>query len=391
MASESAPVIVTGIKARWITLRMWFRLLKLALREYRSVKNAWKALSSLLVQRKNFTGENDTVKMIKTHGRYYWNMHVPGFPSEIFDRNFLSGLNRAVPVRSFHNRLSLLFLGITSRCPLNCRHCYDWTPLKQEDSLSVDELQAILSKYLEKGISQVVFLGGEPMARFKDLLQLVRNVGDQSETWFSTSGYQLDKEKATMLKNAGLAGVWISIDHYDKNKHNAIRGHDQAFDWAIEATQNTVNAGLLTCWSLCLTPEMVDLKELTAYATLAASNHVNFINILEPMAKGRYCGKDVAIDINGLKILEEFFLKTNTDPSNSNFPVIVYDGYLLRRLGCLGAGRRYVYIDSRGHLHPCPFCRSEKAMNTMDRPVELLLQEMQEKGCLVNHPGDRFQ
>jgi MoaA/NifB/PqqE/SkfB family radical SAM enzyme len=391
MTSENPPVIVAGIKARWITVRMWFQLLKLALREYRSVKKAWKALSSLLILRKKFAGENDTVKMIKNNGRYYWNLHIPGFPSKGFDRQFLGGLNRRVPVRSFYNRLSILFLGITSRCPLNCRHCYDWTPLKQEDTLSVDELQAILLKYLENGIGQVTFLGGEPMARFDDLLQLIKVVGDQAETWFSTSGYQLDREKAFLLKEAGLTGVWISIDHYDKQKHNAIRGHDHAFDWAIEATQNAVNAGLLTCWSLCLTPEMVDLKELTAYANLAASRHVNFINILEPMAKGRYCGKDVAIDPAGLKILEEFLLKTNTDPSNSNLPLIIYDGYFSRRLGCLGAGNRYVYIDSRGNLHPCPFCRSEKKMNAMDGPVKLLLEEMQLKGCLVNHPDDRFQ
>ena len=55
MTSENPPVIVAGIKARWITFRMWFQLLKLALREYRSVKKAWKALSSMLILRKKLS------------------------------------------------------------------------------------------------------------------------------------------------------------------------------------------------------------------------------------------------------------------------------------------------------------------------------------------------
>ncbi len=383
MTHGNSPATITGIKIRWIALRMWIHLFRIALDEYRSYKDVLKTLHAMLTLRKKFAGENHTTKMIGANGRFYWNMHLPGFPSIIFDQHFLGAMNRTIPVRSLHNRLAILFLGITRRCPLKCRHCYDWAPGQQDDTLSVTELQTIISKYLEKGISQVFFLGGEPMVRFDDLVKLVRYIDGKSETWFSTCGYQLDKEKVSILKEAGLTGVMISIDHFDQQKHNAIRGHEQAFDWAMNATQNAVDAGLLSCWSLCLTPELIDLQKLLTYTALAASCHVNFVNILEPMAAGRYAGKNVTIDSQGLNILEEFYLQMNRDPLYSQFPIIVYDGYFSRRLGCLGAGNRYLYIDSLGHAHPCPFCRSSIEINALSDPAETQLDNLKDQGCLL--------
>lgn len=36
---------------------------------------------------------------------------------------------------------------------------------------------------------------------------------------------------------------------------------------------------------------------------------------------------------------------------------IIYHGNYQRSHGCLGAASRYIYIDSTGRVHACPFCQ----------------------------------
>jgi len=72
------------------------------------------------------------------------------------------------------------------------------------------------------------------------------------------------------MKKAGLTGVAISLDHFDPQKHNEFRGSSHAYDWAVIATQNCTNSGLLTCWSLCVTRDVISPENLMAYADLAA-------------------------------------------------------------------------------------------------------------------------
>lgn len=354
----------------------------LALREYKSIEKAARVFRDLLRFRKQFAGEERFSKLVRSGGKYYWQMHLPGYPSEAFDNHILGGINRFLPVRSFHNQLAVLYMGLTKKCPLNCRHCYAWADLNEDGELSLIELKKIISTFQERGLSQVHFLGGEPMARFEDLLELIRSIRPVTESWISTSGFRIDREKSEALKKAGLTGVAISLDHYDPQKHNDFRGSSKAYDWAVNATQNCIKSGLLTCWSLCVTRDILSPENLMAYAELAASNHVNFIQLFEPMAAGRFDGLDVKIDIKGIRILEEFYLEMNTDKRYRHLPIVVYPGYHQRRLGCLASGNRYLYIDPDGCLHPCPFCRSSKNLRMFSQEISQLIRQAKEEVCL---------
>jgi len=373
--------LVTGVKHKIVVYRLWFRILWLSLREYGSIKKAKKALTELKLLKKQFVGNNKLTKMVKLGNRYYWDMHIPGYPSEIFDNHFRGAINRIIPVKSSHNRLVVLFFGITKSCPLRCQHCYNWFELNQDEKLTLPDLKNIVSTFQEKGVSQVHFLGGEPMARFDDLLSLVRMVNGKSEVWFSTSGYRLDPERALALRDMGLTGVAISVDHFNAANHNAFRGHKDAYDWGMNATENCYKAGLLICWSICVTNDFISFDNLLTYTKLAAAHHVNFIQIFEPMAVGRFNDKDVKIDEPGLKVLEEYFIRLNTDPAYKHLPIVIYTGYHQRRVGCLGAGNRFLYVDGNGDLHPCPFCRSSKNLEVLSHPYESLIKSVSEEQC----------
>ena len=377
---KTQPHNITGIRTRFIgAVSDMFYLLR-AIIEYRSVRKAFFVMSKLYALKREIAGHKIN-KFVRANGRYHWNMHLPGFPSRSLTGHILGEMNRILHVRSFGNRLSILFLAITKKCPLQCLHCYEWDELNRKDTLSLPDMKQIIGSFQEKGVSHIQLGGGEPMCRFEEMVELIRDIKPGADIWMATCGYGLTEEKAMILKDAGLNGVAISLDHFEPDFHNAFRGSPKAYDWAIHATENCLKAGLIICWSICVTREFISRENLFQYALAAKRNNVTYVQLFEPMPSGRYAGQDVALNPTQIKILEDFYIEMNTSPQYRDFPLLVYLGVYQRRIGCLGSGSRYVYVDTDGNIQSCPFCRTGKKMNMNDYPVGELLQWIMNEGC----------
>lgn len=374
-------ILVHGFHKNIIRGLVWIRLLQLALKEYKSIGTTFKAVKQLSVMRRDIAGKNKFNRFIKANGKYYWHFYLPGYPSRIFDNHYKSILNRIVPVNTFNHRLASLFVSLTNSCPLSCRHCYAVHDLNKPGELAAEDLKEIIHRFQEVGVSRINFLGGEPMARFGDLITLTGQIKDRSEVWISTCGYKLDQERAIALKKAGLTGLAISIDHFDARWHNDFRGNINAFDWAINATKNGIKAGLIICWSICVSKEFISRDNLMKYLKLAASFKVHFMQIFEPMNAGNYEGKDIGIDPKHIHLLEDFYLQVNRKRTFREYPLVIYPGYHHRRIGCLGSGKGYVYIDAFGKMHPCPFCNSKQELEPLAQPIEMLLEQLRGEKC----------
>ena len=172
-----------------------------------------------------------------------------------------------------------------------------------------------------------------------------------------TSGCNLTPEKARQLKKEGLTGVRISLDHWDKEKHNDFRGSEKSFEWAVNAAINCKKAGLVIGFSACVTKEFLTEENLKKYLILAKKMNAAFIFLLEPRVTGHFKGQDVTLSEDEVKVIESFYLNANSSIEFENYPVVIYPGYHERRIGCFGAGIRYLYIDSEGSVHSCPFCQ----------------------------------
>ena len=224
----------------------------LALILYRDPVKAGKALKLLLRKRAAFSGTSGLSRFFYANGRVFFDPNNPGWPSKSFNRFIINELNNSLPYKNTHSRLTTIIFSITKRCPLSCQHCFEWDRLDNKESLSSEDIKTILLKFQKYGISQIQIGGGEPMSRFSDLINILNTAGKGTDFWLLTSGYRLTLEKARELKKAGLTGVRISLDHWDKDKHNAFRGSDKAFDWVIQAAENSRNAGLVMGFRLVL-------------------------------------------------------------------------------------------------------------------------------------------
>lgn len=110
---------------------------------------------------------------------------------------------------------------LTSKCTMNCRHCYD-VIYRGKPELGKEDLLRILREASELGTLHVNFSGGEPLLR-KDLLLLLREALELGiSTSIVTNGSVLGLEMAKALSRLGVF-VFLSVDGL-KEEHEEIRG-----------------------------------------------------------------------------------------------------------------------------------------------------------------------
>ena len=357
-AFNSDMQILKGWSRKWIDIKAGLHILRLAIRNYRSLRKSIKVIKGLYKLKESILGGIQT-KIVKLNGKYYHYLYAPAYPSEAFDNYIEAEFHRILPLKQKTNDLTFVIFAITKKCPLQCEHCLEWHNLNKAESLSLIELKAIVSKFQNDGIAQFHLSGGEPMVRMKDLEETIRAGKKQSEFYVLTSGFNFTSDNAQRLKQAGLTGVVISLDHYDPGLHNAFRGSDSSFNDVINAVRNAHEQKLVVALSICVTRSFITWDNLVQYANLAKKWNVAFIQLLEPKAVGHYEGKNVFLNKDQLDLLNKFYLALNFDPGYSDYPIVIYHGYHQRTVGCFSGGNRMLYIDSEGYVNACPFCHTK--------------------------------
>lgn len=371
--------VITGIRKKLIRLGVGFHMARIAYSICRSPVVCIKALTKLAKHRRDYAGEM-IKKIVRVDGKYYWDLYIPGYQSEAITNFFIGETNRTLGTDKNTIRFTNILIAITKRCPLKCEHCFEWDALNGKETLTLPDIKNIVGKFQEMGTGIIQLTGGEPLMNVDDLLEILKSSKSGTAFWIFTSGYNLTRENAMKLKQAGLTGVVISMDHFDPDTHNQFRGAHKSFEWVQSGVKNSIEANLVTALSICVSKSFVTESNLMTYANLAKNMGVSFIQILEPRAVGHYNGKDVLLDAGHEKILESFYLKMNYQKRYRKFPIVCYHGYYQRKTGCFGSGNRSLYVDTDGNLHACPFCRTKMGSalsDDLDRDIE----QLKEAGC----------
>ena len=337
------------------------------------------AIKRLTGLRKEFMGEFKPRKLVRAGDHYFFNLNQAALFTKPFKENFIDELDRL-----YYNKrkrtLRVLLFGITRKCGYKCEHCYEWDNLSPNETLSEESVDAIIQKFQERGVGQIQFGGGEPLSRYTTILNLLKKYSQDSDFAIVTSGFQLTEAKAKALKEAGLRSVTVSLDHFAPEPHDSFRGYIGAFEWAIKAVTNAKKAGLLVNLSICPTRDFISKENMEEYMNLAKKLGVGFVWMIEPQPAGHYKGKDVRLDQNQIELLTEIYETYNFDPAYEKYPPIAYPAYHQRRVGCLGGGNRFLYVDTKGDLKSCPMCGSSHGKaETAD--LDSAIDSMQSEGC----------
>lgn len=345
----------------WMAIKIRiFYLTCITLKSPVKVFRSWSLMSSI---RNNLWG-GDLRKIHRVGKEYYSNMYSPPWPSTAYDDYVKCEIKRYAAPLTAKPQLSFVFFAITRKCPLRCEHCFEADNLNSKELFSKNELLKSIQILQKEGVLQFHFSGGEPMVRFKDLIDIIQYASRKSSCWVATSGFNLTVANAGALKKAGCKGVIISIDHYIPEMHNAFRHHPDSYRQAVEGVAAAKQAGLVVAISVCVTKQFLDSDSLLPYMHFAKRLGVHFVQALEPKNVGNYSGKDVLLHESHIQQLETIFLKMNYAEEYKEFPTMLYHGYHQNRIGCF-AGSRSIYIDSIGDVHACPFCHT-RSYNILD-------------------------
>jgi len=376
--------LVNGWRALIIRKRVQWFIIEVAFMLYRNPFLAFSEMKRLRDLHRKVHGNRVISKYIQSGNQFFWNSDYCGFPSNglngLIHSEFIRNLRKGINQNPMHQPLQTIIWGITNRCSLSCEHCYEWENIAKTDQLDLAQLKQILAIFRTNGIRHIQFSGGEPLVRFNDLAELVRDASKDMDCWILSSGYGLTREKAKALKVAGLTGVNISLDHWNAHMHNNFRNNESSYEWVMQAVRNCLATGIIVSLSLCATRDFVTDENLLKYAMLAKNLGVHFIRILEPRAIGKYSGKDVQLNHEQVAILSDFTFRMNSEPKYKDFPIFTFMGYHQRKMGCFGAGNRFVYADPNGDVHACPFCRGSKG-NLLEVPFGEIMGKVRQTGC----------
>ena len=375
---NSGISIVSGFSLTIVRIGVALAIMRVSLQVSKNPFKAIFLLRSLIKERIAIHENTGGIKAVRSGGKYYWSVNIPGWPSETFDHFVRNEFLRINSPELSH--LQTIIFAITNVCPLNCIHCYEADNLSSENKLSLNELKLIMKKIDENGIRHVQFSGGEPLSRIEDMIELMRFSGGKSDFWINTSGFGLTAEKARIMKQNGMTGAIISLDDWDESRHNAFRRNNKSFFWVQEAVRNCKNAGLVVCLSVCATKEFVSEENLIVLHLLAKNMGAGFLRIFEPRKAGRFAEKDVLLSADQISIIHKFVFSRNTDLVYKDYPIIQFPGHYQRKSGCMGAGNRYLYIDANGDFHNCPFCRNPLG-NVLNKSIEEGIANARASGC----------
>jgi len=260
---------------------------------------------------------------------------------------------------------------ITSRCNLNCVHCFSSVEEGTLHELSISDLSSIFNQLESMGVLEVRINGGEPFLHPEIDKILLTLKEKRFRKVILTNGTLLDEEMINLLKESETIPT-ISLDDSEEEDHDNFRGVKGSFKHTVKALEllqrNGVQYGINCCLhkrNLNRYRKIIDLAikygaYRIAFLDLKVTGRMKknvewvpsyreyqkvMLNLM--MYKFRYRGRiDVALDV----FLHCQPLKESILEARKGF------------VSCQ-AGKIRLSIDSRGYVYPCNLVLSDPKWN----------------------------
>ena len=277
---------------------------------------------------------------------------VPYFPSDYCKKVFDNNTSESYPPKPNFAQIS-----ITARCPCRCVHCH--VKNTQDEDLPKETILQVIEQIAEADFPLIFFVGGEPMSRFADLVEFVELSREHMDTRIFTSGVGSSRERLQTLRQAGLEGICVSLDHYDETIHNRKRNHTAAFKSACNTIREASALGYYVSVVCCSTSSMVRSGETFTVVDLAESLGAHSIQLNEIRPVGRAIeseDRDFFLTDEDKSILIDYYKNANRSRRKIAIVMPWYNEEPYK-LGCTATSGQQTYIDAKGNVLPCPLLK----------------------------------
>ena len=152
---------------------------------------------------------------------------------------------------TFGRPLRDLRISVTDRCNFRCVYCMpkevfgrDYRFLDRRELLTFEEIDRLAHAFVAHGVEKIRITGGEPLVR-RDLERLIGQLAaiPGLDLTLTTNGAAL-AQKATVLKEAGLRRITVSLDSLDDEVFRAMNDADFPVRRVLEGIDAAADAGL---------------------------------------------------------------------------------------------------------------------------------------------------
>lgn len=241
---------------------------------------------------------------------------------------------------------------ITNTCNYHCSYCmFSCEAQKYENELTTEEVKKNIKDLKENNFTYIKFTGGEPFVR-KDMIEILEYASKLGfDMDISTNASLLTKEIATKLKQMNFPMVHVSLDGYDRDSHEYVRGKN-TFEPTIRGIKLLTEAGIYTRLGTVIYSQNEDyLEKIVALASDLKVNEIIF-SFMEPM--GRLKEDDELLSKRSLesakKEIEKLAIKYE---SNIKVKYSLSENKKCKSEEICPAVNKFIYINNLGEISPC--------------------------------------
>lgn len=216
---------------------------------------------------------------------------------------------------------------LTEHCNLSCRHCYQEGGRAGELSLPevrevLEEIDGMFEAWSETyGIALAPsfnITGGEPFL-CQNLFEILAEIRKRMfETFLLTNGVLVDRERARLLAELGIAGVQVSIEGCEE-VHDSLRGPG-AFSRAADGIEHLLDAGLPVTLNVTLSKlNAKSMKKVVLFASHMGVQRVGFSRLV-PAGRGLSLVSEMLSPDETRKLYQELFA-----PDIANLEIVTGD------------------------------------------------------------------
>jgi MoaA/NifB/PqqE/SkfB family radical SAM enzyme len=278
-------------------------------------------------------------------------MASPIYSEPALLKKSIIGVSKYIRLR-LRRRPLFLNLEVTRRCNAHCDFCNCW---KEENSYELEDYLPIIKKFDPLVLS---LTGGEPLLR-KDIVGIVNRIKTGIPYIYIniiTNGRLLSYNLARQLKDAGLDGLAISLNHLGK-RHDEERGCPGLFQYITKLLPELSHIGFknLSINTVIMNHNIDDLIPIARWASIygisvcysvynsAKTNNRDYIikqsnfwkleQIIEQLIQLRRIHRNI--------VNSEWYLR--------NIKNYLYNGGIPE---CM-AGLRWIHVQPDGNIKPC--------------------------------------
>ncbi len=293
-----------------------------------------------------------------------------------------------------------LRISVTDNCNFRCNYCMPeecHSFLKKDLLMNAQEIEALASIFVKRGVRKIRLTGGEPLIR-KDFDEILHRLSKLNVELLITTNGSLIHKHIESLKNAGVSSVNVSLDSLKSKTFEQITKRnvfEQVWSNIILLMENNFRVKLnAVAIRGSIEKELFDFIELTRKHQL----HVRFIEFM-PFAKNSWNKNKVITASELLANVQGHYdivkLKDEPHATARKYKAIGHEGTFsfittMSKQFCGECNR--LRLTAEGKIKNCLFGKDELdllyALRNGDDVEELILQSVKSKHAAM---GGQFE